>query len=55
MSCGGARTTQNVFFDAETMEPLIHNDGFRAATELHQRLLRSSNCPDQLAPTGSNP
>jgi len=42
-----ADTGQNIFFDVDTFEPLIYNDGFRKAVELYWRFVKSSNCQYQ--------
>jgi len=47
--CDGLHTGQNMFFDVETMEPLIHNEGYRHAVELYWRFIRASNCQAQTA------
>lgn len=47
MKCNGAHTGQNLFFDAETFEPLIRNPGFKHALKLYHRLIQSSNCQTQ--------
>mmetsp|Transcript_6071 Transcript_6071/g.12796 ORF Transcript_6071/g.12796 Transcript_6071/m.12796 type:complete len:1062 (-) Transcript_6071:175-3360(-) len=43
--CGvGERTGQNLFFDVDTFEPLIHDEGFKYAFDLYNRFVRASNC-----------
>ena len=44
----GTQTGQNMFFDSNTFEPLIRVPGFRSALELYWRIIRASNCQDQL-------
>ena len=44
----GTPTGQNIFFDADTFEPLIRLPGFRYAMEQYWRVIRSSNCQGQL-------
>jgi hypothetical protein len=41
---GSAQDCQNMFFDLDTMEPLVDNPGFQYAVALHRRFMRSSNC-----------
>ena len=45
----GTQTGQNMFFDSDTFEPFIRVPGFRSALELYWRIIRASNCQDQLA------
>jgi serine/threonine protein kinase len=45
----GAPTGQNLFFDVETFQPLLRVPGFRYALKQYWRVIRSSNCPTQLA------
>jgi len=45
----GIPTGQNIFFDAETFEPLIRGPGFKHALEMYWRVIRASNCQEQLA------
>eukprot|EP00585_Thalassiosira_rotula_P013292 CAMPEP_0196129898 /NCGR_PEP_ID=MMETSP0910-20130528/451_1 /TAXON_ID=49265 /ORGANISM="Thalassiosira rotula, Strain GSO102" /LENGTH=1075 /DNA_ID=CAMNT_0041389097 /DNA_START=439 /DNA_END=3666 /DNA_ORIENTATION=- len=47
--CLGANTGQNMFFDVNNFEPLIHNDGFRYAVEMYTRFIMASNCQVQTA------
>ena len=44
-----AQTGQNIFFDTDTFEPLIRGPGFRHGLEQYWRVIRASNCQDQLA------
>jgi len=44
----GLPTGQNIFFDSETFEPLIRGPGFKYALEKYWRVVRASNCQDQL-------
>lgn len=41
-------TGQNIFFDTVTYKPLLRVVGFRYALEQYWRVIRSSNCPEQL-------
>ncbi|KAL3802961.1 hypothetical protein HJC23_011584 [Cyclotella cryptica] len=43
----GANTGQNIFFDVETFEPLVFNEGFKYAVKLYWRFVRSSNCQEE--------
>ena len=45
----GTQTGQNMFFSADTFEPLIHQPAFRAAVELYWTIILNSNCQEQLA------
>jgi len=42
-------TGQNIFFDTDTFEPLIHNEGYKKAIETYWRYLLASNCQTQTA------
>lgn len=43
------KTGQNLFFDANTFEPLIRLPGFRYGLEHYWRIIRTSNCQGQLS------
>lgn len=40
---------QNIFFNSETFEPLIRGPGFKYALERYWRVIKASNCQEQLA------
>lgn len=42
-------TGQNMFFDPNTFEPLIHQPAFKEALEVYWKIIRHSNCAEQLA------
>lgn len=42
-------TGQNIFFDTDTFEPLIHNAGYKKAVEYYWRYILASNCLTQTA------
>ena len=41
-------TGQNIFFNVDSMEPLILNPAFREAVDIFNRIAKSSNCQEQL-------
>jgi len=45
----GLPTGQNIFFDSDTFEPLIRGPGFKYALEKYWKVIKNSNCQDQLA------
>jgi hypothetical protein len=45
----GTQTGQNMFFSADTFEPLIYQPAFKAALELYWTIILNSNCQEQLA------
>lgn len=46
--CQGADTGQNMFFNVDTFEPLIFNEGYRYAVEMYSRFVMASNCQEQI-------
>jgi len=44
----GKQTGQNIFFDTDNFQPLVRLPGFEYAFKQYWRLIRSSNCQDQL-------
>lgn len=42
------QTGQNMFFSADTFEPFIRQPSFQAALELYWKIIRNSNCQEQL-------
>ncbi|CAB9529621.1 activated protein kinase catalytic subunit alpha-1 [Seminavis robusta] len=45
----GLPTGQNMFFAADTFEPLIRQPAFKTAVETYYKIIRNSNCGEQLS------
>lgn len=44
---GTPYTGQNMFFDVDNFEPLIHNEGYKYAVEMYTRFIMASNCQEE--------